>query len=242
MINMKQRLQKIISSSGYCSRRAAEKLITDGRVLVNGRPAALGGSAEDGDIITIDGNPLPQSAERTYIMLNKPRGYVTTMSDERGRKTVAELTHEVGVRVYPVGRLDLNSEGLLIMTDDGDLANRLMHPSSEIKKTYHVSVRGEDIDSALVILSSPLIIDGVKIKPAEVELLRITESGAALSVTISEGRNRQIRKMCDQAGLEVLRLKRISEGSICLGSLPCGKWRYLTSSELANLQKYLDRQ
>lgn len=238
---MKERIQKIISSSGYCSRRAAEQLISEGRVLINGVTAQLGNSADSSDLITIDGNPLPRAGERTYIMLNKPRGYVTTMSDEQGRKTVEELTREVGVRVYPVGRLDLNSEGLLIMTDDGELANRLMHPSGEIKKTYHVRVRGVNLDSAIDILRSPMEIDGVRIKPAEVSLLKSNELGALLSITISEGRNRQVRKMCTQAELEILRLKRVSEGSLSLGKLPSGKWRYLTADELANLQKLVNR-
>jgi len=235
---MEQRLQKIIASSGLCSRRAAEKLIDEGRITVNGRVASIGDSADDEkDLILIDSNPLPKNGQRTYIILNKPRGYITAMSDDRGRKTVAELTNDVGERVFPVGRLDYDSEGLLIMTNDGELSHKLMHPSSNIKKTYETRVKGEGIESAVRTLRSPLVIDGYKINPAEVKLMNLTENGAVLSITISEGKNRQIRKMCEQAGLEVIRLKRVSEGSLKLGSLPVGKWRYLTEAEIENLQK-----
>ncbi len=236
---MEMRLQKIIAASGYCSRRAAEKLISEGRVTVNGQIAFLGSSADSGkDLIKIDGNPLSKFRERTYIMLNKPRGYVSTMKDERNRKTVADLTRDVPARVFPVGRLDLDSEGLLIMTDDGELSNRLMHPSFDIKKTYHVSVRGENLPKSLEILRSALVIDGSPIRPAVVKQIRETDGGALLSITISEGRNRQVRKMCAMAGLSVARLKRVSEGPLRLGELPVGKWRSLTKPELENLQKY----
>ncbi|MEF9972073.1 MAG: pseudouridine synthase, partial [Oscillospiraceae bacterium] len=214
-------------------------LIEGGRVKLNGEIAPIGASAEETDIITIDDKPLPKSGQRTYIMLNKPRGFVTTMSDEKGRRTVAELTADVGVRVYPVGRLDIDSEGLLIMTDDGDLAFRLMHPSHQVKKTYRARVRGENIDKALVTLALPLEIDGSAINPARVKLLNEdgTHDGALIEITISEGRNRQIRKMCEIAGLRVLRLKRCSEGGLALGTLPLGKWRFLEPREIENLQK-----
>ena len=235
---MEQRLQKIIAASGYCSRRAAEKLIQEGKVSVNGTLAVLGDVADDeNDLIRIENKPLPKYGKRTYIMLNKPRGYITAMSDDRGRKTVAELTSDAGDRVFPVGRLDYDSEGLLIMTNDGELAHKLMHPSSNIKKTYETRVKGKDIENAVKTLRSPLVIDGYHINPAEVKLLSLTEDGALLAITISEGKNRQIRKMCEQAGLEVIRLKRISEGSLKLGSLAVGKWRKLTESEIENLQK-----
>ena len=235
---MEQRLQKIIASRGICSRRAAEKLIEDGKVSVNGKPAVLGDTADDElDTITVDNSPLPKYGQRTYIMLNKPRGYLSSMSDDRGRRTVADLTNDVGVRVYPVGRLDFDSEGLLIMTDDGELANTLMHPSHGIKKKYELRVRGTVSDTALEILRSPLEIDGYRIKPAEVKMLIQETDAALLLVTISEGRNRQIRKMCQQAGLTVLRLKRVEEGSLALGKLPPGKWRHLNASEIDNLQK-----
>ena len=235
---MEQRLQKIIASSGFCSRRAAEKLIEEGRVTLNGEKASLGDSADDTlDEIRIDNNPLAKNEQRTYIMLNKPRGFLSSMSDDRGRRTVAELTADVGVRVYPVGRLDYDSEGLLIMTDDGELAHRLMHPSHEIGKTYELRAQGGDMARALELLRSPLDIDGYIIKPAEVKLLNQSENDALFSITITEGRNRQIRKMCEQAGIKVIRLKRVAEGSLKLGKLPSGEWRYLEAAEIENLQK-----
>lgn len=235
---MEYRLQKIISASGYCSRRAAETLIDEGRVSVNGKVASIGDTADDlNDLIKIDNNPLPNAGKRIYIMLNKPRGYITAMSDDRGRLTVADLTKDVGERVYPVGRLDYDSEGLLIMTNDGELAHRLMHPSSNINKTYETRVKGDNVEKAAELLSTPLEIDGYRINPAEVKIVNLTEDGALLSITISEGKNRQIRKMCEQAGLEVLRLKRCAEGGLKLGSLAVGKWRLLSDIEIENLQK-----
>lgn len=234
---MKQRIQKIIASSGRCSRRAAEELIRAGRVTVNGRPVTLGEGAEDTDKIEIDGKPVFFVGERTYIMLHKPRGYVTTMNDEKSRRTVAELVSEVEARVFPVGRLDMDSEGLLIMTDDGELANRLMHPSNSISKTYNVLVRGKVSGDALETLSSALELDGRPIVPAKVDLLRAGSADSLISVTITEGRNRQIRRMCELADLKVLRLKRVAEGKLTLGALPSGKWRILTQAEIENLQK-----
>lgn len=235
---MEQRIQKLIAASGLMSRRAAERLIEEGRVLVNGGRALLGDTADpEQDTITVDGAQLPKPGELVYIMLNKPRGYLTTLSDDRGRKTVAELTADVGARVYPIGRLDYDSEGLLLLTNDGAFAQKLAHPSHCVRKTYEVRVKGENIDQALPVLRSPLVIDGYRIRPATVRLLKRTETGAVLSVTISEGRNRQIRKMCELAGLSVLRLCRISEGEVRLGALPAGKWRHLTASEIENLQK-----
>lgn len=233
---MKQRLQKIISASGYCSRRAAETLIEEGRVTVNGITAALGDSAEETGIISIDSVPLVESGVRTYIMLNKPRGYVTTMRDDKGRKTVAQLTADVGVRVYPVGRLDMESEGLLIMTDDGDFANRLMHPSHNVEKVYDVRVKGQDPDKAIQALCAVSEIDGKPIAPAKVSMKSIDGDCALISITIHEGRNRQVRKMCEQAGLTVLRLKRVAEGNLRLNGLPSGKWRTLRQEEIDNLQ------
>ena len=235
---MEQRVQKIIAASGFCSRRAAEKLIEEGRVYVNGKIAAIGDSADDAaDRIEIDNKPLKKNDQRTYIMLNKPRGYITTMNDDKGRRTVAELTADVGVRVYPVGRLDYDSEGLIIMTDDGELAHRLMHPSHEIGKTYELRAQGTDIPRALEIMRSPLEIDGYRINPAEVKLLNQSENDVLLSITITEGRNRQIRKMCVLAGLEAIRLRRVAEGGLKLGKLVVGQWRYLDDTEIENLQK-----
>ncbi len=234
---MKQRLQKLISAAGMASRRRSEELIKAGKVTVNGIPAALGDSADpDIDIICVDGRLLLRPAERTYIMLYKPRGYVTTLRDEKNRRCVSELVKDAGVRLYPVGRLDMYSEGLLIMTDDGDFANRLMHPSSQTDKTYHVWVKGQCSETALKVLGSPLVIDGYRIRPAEVELVKQTEEYTQLSIRIHEGRNRQIRKMCDCAGLRLTKLRRVSEGSLSLGELKPGQWRRLTEEELQELQ------
>lgn len=233
---MKERLQKIISASGLMSRRAAEELIAAGKVSVNGVTASLGDKAEaETDKILVDGKALPSAGEKIYIMLNKPRGYVTTLSDEKGRRNVSELVKELGTRLYPVGRLDMYSEGLLIMTNDGDFANRLMHPSHEIDKCYHTWVKGEDIGWAVELLRCPMEIDGYVTRPARVDILEIKGEDALLSVTIHEGRNRQVRKMCEAAGLKVTKLVRVSEGGVELGALKSGKWRRLTEEELAML-------
>ena len=230
---MKERLQKIISSSGYASRRAGEELIKAGRVAVNGITAKLGDSADvSTDIITVDGVRLESAAEKTYIMLHKPRGYVTTMHDEKGRKCVTDLVKDLNKRVYPVGRLDMYSEGLLIMTDDGEFANRLMHPSGEEKKTYHAYINGSCTEDALAVLRSPLLIDGYRISPADVEVIRESLDETVLKIIIHEGRNRQIRKMCEIAGLKLARLERTGEANFVLGDLKPGKWRFLTESEL----------
>ena len=235
---MKERLQKIISASGLMSRRAAEELIAAGKVSVNGVTAALGDKAEAGvDKILVDGKALPSVGEKLYIMLNKPRGYVTTLSDEKGRKNVTELIKELGTRLYPVGRLDMYSEGLLLMTNDGDFANRLMHPSHEIDKCYHTWVKGEDMGWAVELLRCPMEIDGYVTSPAEVDILEVKGEEALLAITIHEGRNRQVRKMCEAAGLKVTRLMRVSEGGVELGTLESGKWRRLTEEELDMLRK-----
>lgn len=234
---MSERIQKIIASSGFCSRRAAEKLIKHGKVVVNGRIAQLGESAELTDDITINGRPLPHIGKRTYIMLNKPRGYVCTMSDEKGRDTVADLVKNVPARVVPVGRLDYDSEGLLIMTDDGDLTVKLTHPSHMVEKSYLVRVFGRVGEGKAKELRELTQIDGEAIRPADVMLMKPADESTLLSVTITEGKNRQIRRMCESVGLSVVRLKRITEGSLKLGSLPTGQWRYLTDDEVDNLQK-----
>lgn len=236
---MKERLQKLISSAGLASRRAAEELIKQGRVKVNGETASLGMSADpELDDIRVNGKRLRISGTRVYIMLNKPRGYVTTLSDEKGRKIVAELVKGAGRRLYPVGRLDLNSEGLLIMTDDGEAANALMHPSHEVGKTYRVTVSGREPEAAVRELEALREVEGEPIRPAQVSLAGETGEGKyMLDVTIHEGRNRQVRKMCAAAGLEVRRLVRIAEGELSLGGLQTGKWRHLTSEELDWLLK-----
>lgn len=229
---LEERLQKLLSAAGVCSRRAAEEYILAGRVKVNGCTAALGDRADpERDRVEVDGAPLCAPAAHTYLMLHKPRGYVTTLSDEKGRRTVAELTAGCGARVWPVGRLDLDSEGLLLMTDDGDLTNHLLHPSHEVEKEYFAWVAG-DVDAALPILRGPLELDGVPLAPAAA----VKRGVSLLSVTIHEGRNRQVRRMCALAGLEVRRLKRVREGGLVLGDLPTGKWRRLTPAELENLQ------
>lgn len=236
---MKERLQKLISSAGLASRRAAEELIKQGRVKVNDETASLGMSADpELDDIRVNGKRLRISGTRVYIMLNKPRGYVTTLSDEKGRKTVAELVKGAGRRLYPVGRLDLNSEGLLIMTDDGEAANALMHPSHEVGKTYRVTVSGREPEAAVRELEALREVEGEPIRPAQVSFAGETGEGKyMLDVTIHEGRNRQVRKMCAAAGLEVRRLVRIAEGELSLGGLQTGKWRHLTSEELDWLLK-----
>ena len=234
---MEERLQKLLSAAGVCSRRAAETYITAGRVTVNGVLAELGQRADpDRDDIRVDGKPLSGKEELVYLLLNKPRGYVTTLSDEKGRKTVADLVSDCGVRVYPVGRLDLDSEGLLLMTNDGALTQRLLHPSGEVNKTYLVSVYGP-VDGAVERLSAVTELDGEPIRPAQVELLRRTGRTAELSVTIHEGKNRQIRRMCQACGLTVKRLRRVREHTLELGDLPAGKWRYLTAEEIAGLRE-----
>lgn len=234
---MSERLQKIIASAGLMSRRAAEEYILAGRVTVNGEPARLGCKADgEKDKILIDGAPLPLPGEKIYIMLHKPRGYVTTMSDEKGRRNVTELVRDAGARVYPVGRLDMYSEGLLILTNDGEFANTLMHPSHNVAKTYHTWVTGERIEEKLDLLRQPMELDGYTTRGAAVEQLRIWDGGAILSITICEGRNRQVRKMCARAGLKVTRLCRVSEGGLELGNLESGKWRRLSEEEVRRVQ------
>ena len=233
---MTERLQKILSSRGLCSRRKAEEWITAGRVSVNGAVAALGDSADpETDEIRVDGKELPKPDDFVYIMLNKPRGYVTTLSDEKGRPNAAQLV-DCGKRVYPVGRLDMDSEGLLLFTNDGEFANRLMHPKHEVNKTYRVLVERYS-EEKLEKLKLPIELDGYQIRKPDVKLLRTRERGQAqILVTIHEGRNRQVRRMCDAAGMNVLRLQRIGEGKLKLGDLPLGKWRHLTREELAGLE------
>ena len=234
---MEERLQKLLSAAGVCSRRAAEGYLSAGRVTVNGCTARVGDKADpERDDIRVDGRPLRRPARRTYLMLNKPRGYVTTLSDEKGRRTVAELVAGCGARVWPVGRLDMDSEGLLLLTDDGELTHRLIHPSHQVEKEYLVWVTG-DVDRALPILSGPMELDGEPIAPARVRMGRRGEDVTRLSVVIHQGKNRQVRRMCAAAGLRVRRLQRVLEGELCLGALPVGAWRHLTGEELCLLRK-----
>ena len=230
------RLQKIISAAGVCSRRQAEEFLRNGRVFVNGRPASLGDQADpETDRITLDGRPLALPPEKIYIMLHKPRGYVTTLSDERGRPTVAELTADCGSRVYPVGRLDMDSEGLLLLTNDGGFAQRLAHPSHGMEKEYRVTVSGRLVGGLERLAGLTTLEDGSPIVPARVALLERRGSRWVLSVTICQGLNRQVRRMCALAGLEVVRLVRVREGSLLLGDLPRGRWRPLTEAERLRL-------
>lgn len=233
---MKERLQKLIASAGLCARRTAEDWIAAGRVCVNGAVASLGDRADlETDTVTVDGAPLPGKPVAVYLMLNKPRGYVTTLSDEYGRRTAAELVADCGVRVYPVGRLDRDSEGLLLFTNDGELAQRLLHPRHQVDKVYLVTVRG-DIRGAAERLMAITELDGEPIAPAQAAEVARHEGQAVLRVTIHQGKNRQVRRMCAQIGLHVVRLQRIQEDSLLLGDLPAGKWRYLTDQELQGLR------
>lgn len=232
-----ERLQKIIAARGLCSRRRAEELIQAGRVCLNGETASLGDKADpDQDEILVDGKPLPPPGEMRCLMLHKPRGYVTTMEDERGRKTAAQLVRNCGCRVVPIGRLDMDSEGLLLFTNDGELLNRVLHPRHQVEKYYRVLVRGY-APQKLERLKKPIVLDGYRIAPPQVRLLEADGETARLEIIIHEGRNRQIRRMCETASMEVLRLKRIREGRLSLGDLPSGAWRWLTQEEIDLLTK-----
>lgn len=232
---MEERIQKLLSAAGICSRRTAETYIEAGRVRINGKRAVLGEKADpEWDEVTVDGKPLPQKGKAVWLMLHKPRGYVTTLADEKGRKTAAELVSDCGFRLWPVGRLDLDSEGLLLFTNDGDKTNKLLHPSHEVEKEYFVTVTG-DIFGALPILRGPMELDGELLAPAEVKLLEGTQGRGKLSIVIHQGKNRQVRRMCAQAGLEVKRLQRVREGTLCLGDLPSGAWRWLKEEEVRAL-------
>jgi 23S rRNA pseudouridine2605 synthase len=233
---VRERLQKVLSEYGAASRREAERMILAGRVRVNGAVATIGDSGDIAvDSITIDGAPLSPRGARVYIMLSKPRGYITTTRDERGRKTVLELVSDCRERVYPVGRLDMDSEGLLILTNDGELTNLLTHPSNEKEKTYIAEVTGDTV-SALPRLSQPMDIDGVTVRGAVVSVERRDGNVTRLKLTIREGRNRQIRKMCAKCGLNVRRLTRVSFGGVALSGVEPGRWRYLTEAEIELLR------
>ena len=234
---MTERLQKILSARGIASRRASESMIEAGRVTVNGVVAKLGQLADpETDTIFVDGRPLPSMENYVYIMLHKPRGFVTTMSDERGRRTAAELIADCGVRVYPVGRLDMDSEGLLLFTNDGEFANAMMHPKHEVNKTYLAWVIKYSPE-AFENIQKPITLDGYQIRKPKVRLIKTQADKALLEITIHEGRNRQVRRMCDAAGMHVTRLKRIAEGTLQLNDLPLGKWRYLTEDEITLLKE-----
>ena len=230
---MEERLQKILSQRGVASRREAEELIRDGRVTVNGRTALLGEKADEArDEILVDGDPLAGTEERVYIMLNKPRGCLCTRRDEKGRKTVLDYLSGCKARVWPVGRLDQNSEGLLLLTNDGALTNALTHPSHGVEKVYTVRVEGAEIGEALRLLRQPLELEDGPAQAKRVRILKDDGARAILEITVTEGRKHLVRNLCAAAGLEVKRLIRVSEGGLSLGELRTGCWRSLTEPEL----------
>ncbi|MBQ6021048.1 MAG: rRNA pseudouridine synthase [Clostridia bacterium] len=234
----KIRLQKYLADCGVASRRKCEELIAAGLVRVNGAAASVGDKVDPlRDRITVKGRNLSVKKQHTYIALYKPRGFVTTMSDEFGRKNVAQLLDGVNTRVFPVGRLDKDSEGLLLLTDDGELTNRLTHPSGHVEKVYRVTVRPDIPDGQLEVLSAGVELDGVRTKPAEIRVLLREENRTVLEITLTEGRNRQIRRMLDTVGAETVRLKRIAVGPVRVGMLKPGEWRPLTEWEIAQLKK-----
>lgn len=230
------RLQKYLSMCAVASRRKAEELIAQGKVKVNGKVAEIGDKVSPRhDTVTVSGRKIVANKKHYYIMLHKPRGFITTMDDEMGRKCVAELVSDVGARVYPVGRLDKDSEGLLLMTNDGEFANHMTHPSKHIPKTYRVTVRPDVTEEMLTAFSAGMEIDGRITAPADAHIIEKQDNRVVLEIVLYEGRNRQIRKMCETLGLEVARLKRTSIGSLKLGMLHPGKWRELTEDEVHKL-------
>lgn len=232
------RIQKYLSDCGVASRRKAEELITAGRVTVNGAPARTGQSILPGkDRVAFDGKPVRSSRHKIYIALNKPRGYVTTLSDELGRHGVTELLKDVGARVYPVGRLDKDSEGLLLFTDDGAFANAMTHPRHHVPRVYRVSMRPAITEKQLIAMETGIDLDGRVTAPAKAELLRGDNERSVVQITLFEGRNRQIRRMCEALGLTVARLSRVAVGSVKLGGLKAGQWRMLTPQEVASLKR-----
>lgn len=240
---MDEKLQKYVSDCGLMSRRAAEKEIADGRFAVNGVTASLGDRIDPAkDRVTYRGKPLRKaSGKKTYLLLNKPAGVVTTLRDERGRKTVADLVSGVGKRLYPVGRLDMDSEGLLIMTDDGDFANRIGHPSASVRKTYLVMIAGKIDNNALDALRAMRRLDGEDIRPVGVTLLERSENASRVRFVLTEGKNRQIRRMCEALGLSVMQLRRVQIGNLTVGGLEPGMYRPISDGELAGLLKLAER-
>ncbi len=233
------RIQKVLSEQGLCSRRAAEQIIAEGRVTLNGRPVSLGDKMDtQRDLLAVDGQAvrIPKRTEYYYYMLHKPRGYVTTMSDERGRKTVVDLMGGTPVRVYPVGRLDKDSEGLLLMTNDGNFANMLSHPSHGVAKTYRVTVHPRAEEEQILQLSNGVMLEDGMTQPAVIHVVVDEPGRTVMEMSIKEGRNRQIRRMCEAVGLQVARLRRISLGPVRLGMLAPGKYRELTPAEVSALR------
>ncbi len=235
---MEERLQKYMADCGLMSRRAAEEEIRKGLVTVNGVPAELGTKVTPGvdQVLYKNRKVVMPRGEHVYIMLNKPAGYVTTANDEKGRPCVTDLVKAVGRRVYPIGRLDMASEGLLLLTDDGALTETLTHPRHSIPKIYNVKVEGEITEEQYKTLLSPMEIDGYPIRPVYTEVLKRKDGKTLLQMTLYEGRNRQIRKMCEQVGLQIRFLKRIAIGNLTLGRLLVGEWRYLTKEQVSYLK------
>jgi 23S rRNA pseudouridine2605 synthase len=235
---MLERLQKIISAAGITSRRASEELILAGRITVNGTVVTELGSKADpaSDTVAVDGKPLTFASKKLYILLYKPVGYLTTLDDPEGRPLVVDLLKEVGERVYPVGRLDYNTEGLLLLTSDGEWANHLMHPRHEVEKEYHVRVRGKVHKSQLDQLAGGVEIEGRKTAPSRVSMIKEGEQNDWFSITIHEGRNRQVRRMCEAVSLSVVRLRRVRYGMLSMGALKPGEYRFLTEAEVSELR------
>ena len=232
------RLQKFMADNGIASRRKSEELIAEGRVKVNGKVAQIGDKIDPKhDVVSVNGRKIVRETGYVYLALNKPRGYVTTMSDEMDRKCVAELVADVGKRVYPVGRLDRDSEGLLLITNDGEFANAMTHPSRHIAKTYRVSVRPKITEDQITVLTSSMMIDGRKTLPAEVRIVSSEADKSVLEIVLYEGRNRQIRRLCEEAGLETVRLKRTAIGQLKLAGLKVGEYRSLTHDEVSLLKR-----
>ncbi|MDD3429979.1 MAG: pseudouridine synthase [Oscillospiraceae bacterium] len=234
------RIQKVLSEQGLCSRRAAEQIILEGRVKLNGHPVKLGDKMDTvTDLLSVDGQNIyiPKKTEMVYVMMNKPRGYITTLSDERGRKTVVDLLTEYDLRLFPVGRLDKDSEGLLFFTNDGEFANLLTHPSNGVNKMYRVTVYPHATEEQIIALTDGVVLDdGTKTHPAVIRVVADEPERTVLEMTISEGKNRQIRRMCEAVGLEVVRLSRKAIGPVKLGMLPPGATRELTKAELLGLR------
>jgi 23S rRNA pseudouridine2605 synthase len=238
------RIQKFLSDNGVLSRRKAEEAILAGKITVNGRPATIGQKIDPRrDLVAVDGVKVepPRRKQNVYIMLHKPRGYVTTTSDEMGRRCVADLVTKAPAKVYPVGRLDKQSEGLLLLTNDGDFANRIMHPRSHVSKTYRVTVRSDVTEDQLIKLSTGVELDDKPTLPASVHLISKESGRSVMQLTIYEGRNRQVRRMCEAVGLTVVRLRRIAVGPLKLGMLPPGEWRELSPSELTGLRSSMKK-
>ncbi|MBQ6895525.1 MAG: rRNA pseudouridine synthase [Clostridia bacterium] len=232
------RLQKYLAMCGVASRRAAEEIILQGRVKINGEKCTiLGTKVAEGDVVAVDGETVKPEEKKYYIMLNKPTGYMTTVSDEEGRPTVMDLVSDISKRVYPVGRLDCNTEGLLLLSNDGDFTYKITHPKHKLDKTYEVFVSGNAERNALKKLEQGVYIDGRKTAPAVVDVVDYGKNSAVISITIHEGRNRQVRKMCASVGFKVMGLKRVSEGGLSLGNLPLGRWRHLTDAEVKRILK-----